>query len=1526
MTGRGRNIFARAAGAALLLLAAALLAVQVPAVQTRLAGKALDSLNESLGGRLEVGSIAVAPPNSVVLKDVVCLDPDPCRDLCGRGRSVSDTLFHAGTVSATVSLRSLLSGSPIRLGRVCVSDGSFTLAMEPDSLYGTNIERIFALSGSDEEEGPWGDVLRVGGVSIRNFRYKMVNFCPDGTDYDEGCINYEDMDLVANIEAHDIKVKDGLVCGVVDSLSCTEKSGYSIRFLSGACTTGLGRTEVTDIHLIDDWTDVRLDCYIMDFGDISAFSDFLNKVWITGRIKGGKVAMRSISYFGGKSIDNDIVWQNTGGGMDGTVSDFTAWVDGAKDLYSGLGADVKAELHGLPEVEDLHIDASVENASLTTTVISKFVNCWSEGTDLDLSNLATDIPLGFDGFFHGLINDFKAGGNIRMPDSGEADVDLDLKGMLHPGDVKSIEGTINTRGIDAGAIAGIPAIKAVSAEVDAAMRFRGDSLRFDIKSLQASSARVLGYDLHGITASGIWDTDRLEASLSTDDRNLVMNLECGGNGKPGGGRMDYRLQGGISHADLHGMGFDKRSDVSRISAALDGRLAGIAGSNLQGNLKVGDVRLEGPEGEYDLGDILVGIRQTARENELRMTSSFADAHCTLSGGVSDFVRDVQTVTTRRDLSALYTGKAPSEEPGQYEFNLSLHDTEDLLEFAIPGLFVADGTGVELTLDGKADGLLQCSVASAALGWNGNFATDIDLSLDNAGGSLGAFLTSSRIQAGTVNLTNAALNLYAQQNEYSAGLHYDGLSGTDNVGELYLAGQIRRDSRGRLVVKARPLDSYFRLEDNLWEIGESDITVCGSDVTVEDFAIRSGDQSLSVGGGIASGRPDTLKVSIDNFDVGVVETFLKKKYGIRGKVTGEAFVFSPTSPAVGMQADLQCDSLNIGGRDAGVVHIAGDWDSETNIIKAFVSNDAGGNRALLAQGTYNPGTREIDATVALDDFSLATAAPVLDEVFSDMGGYLNGRINLDGTADDILLGSSGLRLDGATVKVAMTGAEYTISGPLSLSNAGIRVDGASITDSASGTGSITGGLAFTDGSPQVDGNLSFSNMLVIDSPAAGESPVYGQLLASGNASVSGPMDDLVLDADVTTQGEGQVHVVVSGAASGKSSDLLTFSEPPRDRAEERREQLLARLSAPKRSASASNFTAKARLTATPGVQASVEIGSGTRINAWGSGTVQMDLRPSKDILDLVGDYNIGGGSCHLDVGGVVTKDFTIQDGGSIKFGGDLMDSELDVSALYTTKVSLTNLIADTTSIATRRTVECGINISDRLRNPQLSFSLNIPALEPATKALVDGALNTEDKVQKQVVSVLLLGMFMPGETTGTGASTTTNSTIYSGVGGLMAGQISSILQKFDIPLDLGFNYQQNNTGTNVFDVGISTQLFDNRVIVNGSVRNRQYTTAANAEMAGDLDIDFKLDNAGQFRASLFSHSADKYSSFLDNTQRNGGGLSYQKEYNTLGEFFRDLFSGRRKREQRQVEEALRQKEQTIIKIDGKAVSDTDSAGR
>jgi leucyl-tRNA synthetase len=158
----------------------------------------------------------------------------------------------------------------------------------------------------------------------------------------------------------------------------------------------------------------------------------------------------------------------------------------------------------------------------------------------------------------------------------------------------------------------------------------------------------------------------------------------------------------------------------------------------------------------------------------------------------------------------------------------------------------------------------------------------------------------------------------------------------------------------------------------------------------------------------------------------------------------------------------------------------------------------------------------------------------------------------------------------------------------------------------------------------------------------------------------------------------------------------------------------------------------------------------------------------------------------------------------------------------------------------------------------------------------------------------------------------NTTVlYSNASEIMANQLNNVFRQLNIPLDLGFNYQPGEKGRDIFDVAVSTQLFNNRVSINGNIGNRQYMTSNQSDLVGDVDVEIKIDRTGRVRLTLFSHSADQYSNYLDQLQRNGIGVSYQEEFDDFRELFRKIFWSKRRRDEYAAQQArvleIRQKD-------------------
>ena len=566
-----------------------------------------------------------------------------------------------------------------------------------------------------------------------------------------------------------------------------------------------------------------------------------------------------------------------------------------------------------------------------------------------------------------------------------------------------------------------------------------------------------------------------------------------------------------------------------------------------------------------------------------------------------------------------------------------------------------------------------------------------------------------------------------------------------------------------------------------------------------------------------------------------------------------------------------------------------------------------------RGKLTPKLKTVEADILLDRLNVGYVQPVLTDVFSEMDGYISGKIAIDGPWNNFSISSQNTRLDDAILKVAYTNVPYNAEGTFHIDDKGVYFDDIMLTDSGNGTGSVSGSIDFDHFRDiRFNTRIKVNDIEGINLNESQADAFYGNLSATGNISITGPVNSLLMSIDAVTSGAGQLHIPLTNLSSGATAtNLLKFTEKKTYVYIDPYETLINRLKT--KEASESDFTVKLKVNASPQVEAFIEIdkASGNVLSGRGNGTI--DLEVSNDVFDINGDYNITGGNYKFVVLGLASRDFLIQDGSSIRFRGDIMESELDIKATYRTKASLSTLISDTTSVANKRTVDCGISISDKLSNPRLSFSIQIPDLDPMIKSRVESALSTEDKVQKQFLSLIISNNFLPDEQSGI---VDNSSMLYSNVSEILANQLNNIFQKLNIPLDLGLNYQPNERGNDIFDLAVSTQLFNNRVVVNGNIGNRQYTSSSKNNVVGDIDIEIKLDRSGAVRLTLFSHSADEYTNYLDDSQRNGVGITYQTEFNSFKQLFKNMFTSKRKRQEnkRQEEEAMINTEKVLINIE------------
>ena len=1273
---------------------------------------------------------------------------------------------------------------------------------------------------------------------------------------------------------------------------------------------GEALVEINDLHIEDGYSNLNLEHLNME-GDLDHdYNDFTNCVVIDGLLRDGSLVDmgKTIYHFAGvESTFRGIVK----GKVHGTVNNLYLDNITANDPDNGVRVCATGNIKDVEYEGNGTYNFTVKEISFDLDGLAGFVKAWAPKTELNLAQFAPGERLSFEGHVEGPLNDLGVNGQFLTENMGSILADVYLRNIVDESKDMNLGGRISTSNLHLGKVLGTQSLGPLTMRttLDAVFRDKG-GIDLQLDTLQISRLQALDYDYSGISAHGTYKNESLRASLVSNDPNLLLNFD----GQVDMGERNdalYRFNLDLKKADLAAINVDKR-EVAGVSLKVDSDIRRTDADNLDGQFTVSGIRLLSEDGTHAIGDMHIQANQKDSLHRLTLQSEALTLAFRGTRPVLRFVNDLKGVIMAGELPALQGVPASAWDGASYQVDAQVLKAQDLITFLVPGLYIENKTAAHLDI--HPDGLLQATVTSGRLALGNRFVKDFRMEADNRESALNAAITGAIIDLGGTQLLGNKINLKADDNHVEMGYAFDNQGDGRTFGNLLAQADLSREGN-ELVVKAQLQPSVFSFASGAWNLKSEDIEYrsCG-DVHITNLQAAHDNQSLLINGGLRKNHTDTLRVRMDQFDLALLNTFTNGSPELKGLATGRATLISPTAPAPGLIAGITCDSVYVSGRPMGTLRLVSNYDEENKRFTAMLRNRLNDRSTIDASAFLVPSTRELGVLAILDQFDLGYAQPFLASVFSEFQGSLSGLANISGTLDKMHFGSEKLHLEDGTLTLDFTQVPYTVNGDLELNDKGLYFNPLKLEDGEKGSGTVQGGILFNDfKNLGLDVHVRFNQMHAINIPHDPDMAFFGNIYGDGRVDVTGDLSKILLDIEATTR-SGEIHIPLGSTGGDRSRDLLTFVEDVPEDVDPYEQMVKGRTQVQKQG---SDLDVQLRVRATPQAQVFIDVDNESSLTCSGQGTVDLVSRSRQGLFTINGDYTLNSGSFHFSAMNLVSRDFTIQDGSSVRFNGDVMNTDLNVNGLYVTKASLYNLTADE-SATSRRTVNCGISITGKLSNPQLGFSIDIPDLNPAIQAQVEGALNTEDKIQKQFIYLLVAGSFLPAEDSG--ISIGGSDVLFSNVSSIMSGQLNNIFQKLNIPLDLGLNYKNTQAGNNIFDVAVSTQLFNNRVVVNGTVGNRENIAGVSTnEVAGDVDIEIKLNRSGSLRLSLFTHSADQLSAFLDNSQRHGGGIAYQMEFNTFRQLFRNLFSKRQVREQRTQDEARRPVRNVTLQIDetGKA---------
>ncbi|MCQ2141762.1 MAG: translocation/assembly module TamB [Bacteroidales bacterium] len=1465
-------------------------------VQTAVAQKVMESVKEKTGLDISFGSISFKPFNALVIKDAVLLDPDP---YMADGFQTQDTVARIGSAVASFSLKGLFDGTGLYIGDVHVQDALFSYVIEKRPEYPeshSNIGRIIHTGGSSGSNFK----MELRKASVRNFEVRMIEAPQKEYKAFGPCIDWTDLSAVVDAKASKVSIKDGIVKASIDEASLKEKSGFEITHLDSDLTLKDGVLRLKDTHYTDPWSRLNMPNFAMDFSH--GTKDFFRDVRMDIALTASQLAMQSISYYGSGALDqNPITLDIHAGAVSGPVGALDIRHLQFTDMYSGLCGKVSGTIDDLPDT-NMSFGLALREGQAQTEGLLKFISAWTK-SDIKLGDIGKGETLDIDATVNGPLNDMAVKGDIRLA-GGSVQPDIKLKNVTFKEPI-SIEGRISTENVNVGRIIGTQAVKELtaSAAFGAYLNEGNPSLRLD--SLKVSRLNVLDYNYSDLSAAGTFSQRAFNGRVVSADPNLHFLAQGLFNLSRKTKNAVYDFFASVGYADLHALNIDKRA-VSRVSLpSLRANFTRTADKDLTGQIEATGLTLTGVDGRHNIGTISISSHSNDDVNRIKLTSSFMNASYLGTSPVSKFAKDLMDASVSRELPSLLPSKKKARTGEEYSVSFDFHNTMDLLRFVLPGAYIADGTKGQLKLE--KDGTLKADIKSGRIAFKDKFLKGLDISIDNLGDVLRASITSSENHVSDDICTkDNNIELFADADSLSFRYDFDNKEEHGSHGKVLLTGLVSRGKNGKLSVKAKAQPSGLCFKGQDFKLKSGDIILEDKDIQIDDFSIYSSDQFFNVDGRISPWNTDTLKVEFSNMDLALVNAFVPMS--IAGRISGSGELLSPTANDAELHFDASSSVISIGDRQIGALnaHAA----MEGHEVKANVNSILNGLRNLDAQIKYETDAKVADLTADFNGFDISFAQGFVKGIFSELGGQLFGQVKASGPTNSLDIQSKGMRIADGLLRVDYTNVPYHLNGPFTIDKEGIHLGSIKATDDHSGKGTLTGDFSF-GGFKNMALNISgiLDNMEVFDTDGSTGEPIYGNIFGTGRMSISGPLNSLLLEADATTNRNTKLHIPLGNMTTSESTDLLRFRRNEVREEIDAYDMMMRRMR--RESSGSSDFGLKLKVKATPDAVAYIDLDSNgdMGLSGTGQGDINIDLRNSA--FRINGDYTLDEGDFNFAMLGIISKKFDIRSGSQIKFNGDVMESDLNIDAIYSLKTSLNTFLADTSKVSSRRMVNCGIHITDKLKNPQLGFTIDVPDLDPTSQSVIDAALNTDAKIQKQVMALLLTSSFLPDDQSGI---VNNSSMYYNTVTDIMSNQLNNILQKLNIPLDLGLGYQEGSGGTDIFDVAVSTQLFNNRVVVNGTIGNkRKFNTLSRGDVVGDLDIEIKMDDNGQVRLTVFSHSSDDYTNFIDNSQRNGVGIAYQKEFTNFSEMIKELFMTRDERTEQASQRAINKEETVKIHI-------------
>lgn len=993
------------------------------------------------------------------------------------------------------------------------------------------------------------------------------------------------------------------------------------------------------------------------------------------------------------------------------------------------------------------------------------------------------------------------------------------------------------------------------------------------------------YQFRDLSLSGEATEQKFDGEVSLRDPNI--NLDLAGHFNFGAEIPEYDFDLSVNQADLYDLNIDRKDSVSILDLNVTGSLSGRKVDELNGQIRISSTEYRNSRGTLPVNNLVISSLPELGRRKLSVTSEYMDARLIGMIHVEDLRSQLISLAHRYVPSLSSLQAVRPEHLNDFSFNIQVKNSAPVTRVLFPGFQCKDNTRVSGSYS-AADQTIALEGISPQFVIGGIQFTGLDFRAESVDDSL---LISSDLAKVQLDRNNVFEKLRFRSgisgNHLAAGLDWKNSGKILNMGNIRCEADFLTDDQGTLNSDIRFPASKIVYMDSVWDINPFSLTVSSRKLNVDHLRIIHKSESAEMHGTVSNDPADTLYVNFNTLNLNHINQFTQTDdFIFKGSLTGYAKLFNLGNKGMFL-ADLEVDSLFLNGEPLGYTTISSRSSGARQPVYLNVLTRRGSIETLRLDGKFSTQSDSLDLNITLDKLRMNLLNPFISPDLRDIRGLASGKIEVSGKRSEPEL-SGNLLMQKASFLVDYLNTRYYFTHSMEISPVAFWVDKMDVQDEEGNHAIVTGGVRHKNlKSLFFDFNLDFKDFILLNAGELKNDGYWGRAYATGKGAIRGSLKNLVFDITAKTSKKTRFYVPVTLPGEAREIDFITYVQ----RSPEDQEADLVDFSVQKPKGYEVDLygvTVDIDLEATPDAEVQLIIDSkvGDVIRGRGAGNLRIHDGPSSS-LTMLGDITIEEGDYQFTLQNMPVKKFDINPGGTIKWTGDVSNAQLDIDAVYRTKAALYDLLQDESNsdLTQRIPVECHMMMNGYLENPSFKFNIVLP---PTSNDIARSQLSslTEEEMNKQIISLLILNRFIPLQGFGSGTSRGYENAGIATTTEVLSNQLNYWLSQINNDFDLGFNYRPGDELTSdEVEVALSTQIFNNRMSINVNGNYDIRKTNANAsQLVGDVEVEYKIKPSGKLRVKAFTRANDHLLyEYAPYTQ--GLGMFYREEFDTFGELIR-----------------------------------------